>query len=633
MSILSSSAMASAVALLLFCVVFFVGGVNPELAGPGMIVLLVAVIMQAVRLATRESRGKALSIGILDVTVAAFVVYAAARYATSQVEYEARNELIQIFASGLSFFIASKGVRDRDGRRLFVYALSFFALFQAGLGIWQALSKTDYIFVWERPELYNGRGSGTFICPNHLAGFLEMSLGLLVARIAIARKEGQSTEKSVLLKVVLIYIAVMIGFGILTSLSRAGWAATCAGMVVLLFMGGWSRSQALARFGIIFALFICVAWALWSFEPIRNYLVKSVQTGVEDKTIALGDPTMGGRTMMWSGTIELIRQQPLWGTGIGSWQWAYQKVKDYRLLSFPEYTHNDYLNLASDYGLVGVFLIALVFVFFFRHAIRVLRSSQSSEDRAFAAGAVAAVTSILVHSWFDFNLHIPGNSVFLAIIMGLTAGISVPTSKTAELRPWGRRVAALAAVLIAAFMSCLYIPTLRAFLITGRGDSAKYDLAYDQALADYGKATKIDPRYAKPLIRTGDIYRDQLAWRVGPGKARERRELSDKAVAAYDQALALNGYLSEVWLSRGRVLEQVGRHDEALASYLKAIDVAPVSAFAHFVTGQYYRERGQPEKAVEYFENAGRYFLWNDPMFQLSQWYEQEKLKAPPKGE
>lgn len=337
--------------------------------------------------------------------------------------------------------------------------------------------------------------------------------------------------------------------------------------------------------------------------------------------------------MMWSGTIEMIRENPLVGTGMGTWQWHYQKIKDYRILSFPNYTHNDYLNLASDYGLIGVILMCGVFVAFFRHAAKVIFSAQSSEDKAFAVGAVSAVVAILTHSWFDFNLHIFGNSALLAVIIGITAGIPIAATSSPSTQNWKRVVAGVALVALWGVTAIIFVPSVKSFYIAGLGDEAKYNLNYDEAVALYAKAIDADPRYPKPFIMQGDIFRDQLAWRVTPGKLKERRDLASKSVFAYDRALELNPLMSDVWVSRGRVFEMTGNEAESLSSYLKAIEVAPVSAYAHFVLGQFYREQGESQKAAEAFEKADRFFLHNDPMFQVSQWYEKEKLKSAPKSE
>lgn len=504
------------------------------------------------------------------------------------------------------------------------------ALFESGYAAWQAFSKADSVLFWERPEGYNGRGSGTFICPNHLAGFLEMALGLVVARVVFLRNESSSLEKATILKVLTIYVALMIAGGLVVTLSRAGWASAVVGMVVLLFLGGIKLRTNLAKLAMVIAIITCAGGFLWSLAPIRNYLLKSVVVSGETQIIRLGDPTIGGRTMMWSGTLKLIRDEPLFGTGMGSWRWAYQKYKDYRILSFPEYTHNDYLNLVSDYGFVGGALMVMVFVCFFRHALRVMKTARSSEEQAFGAGAVVAVVCILFHSWFDFGLHILGNSMLLALIMGLTAAIPVRDSDRSSqplerLRSAGVVVAVLGMTAVAFYF---YVPTVRAYHLTEKGHGAKADLKHDESVPLLREANAIDPKYPKPLVKLGDISRELATWRVGPAKLKERRELAQQAVASYDRALALNPFHAEVWVSKAQAHALSGDDAAALGSFAKAIEVAPVNAYAHFALGRFYSDRGEDEKALDAFNKANLYFLYNEPMFHHNIYEEQEKIKA-----
>src|SRR5262249_17515744 len=141
---------------------------------------------------------------------------------------------------------------------------------------------------------------------------------------------------------------------------------------------------------------------------------------------------MGGRTIMWKGSLQMIRAHPFFGTGGGSWQWVFQRYKkaDFALLTRPEHAHNELLNLAADYGLIGFGLMAWIPVAFWRHAHSLTISGPPLETQAFAVGAMVAVTTLVVHSTFDFVLHLPATSVVLAAILGLTAGI--------EDRPAGR---------------------------------------------------------------------------------------------------------------------------------------------------------------------------------------------------
>jgi O-antigen ligase len=100
---------------------------------------------------------------------------------------------------------------------------------------------------------------------------------------------------------------------------------------------------------------------------------------------------MGGRSLMWTGTTGIIRDHPVWGTGLASWQWFFPKYQDPQLHGHPDYAHNDILNLASDYGIVGLGLAAWVLAAFFRCAWRSAQSKPGSEQSAFAIGAMASV--------------------------------------------------------------------------------------------------------------------------------------------------------------------------------------------------------------------------------------------------
>ena len=627
MSGLFAGAMTIVMALVLFVSVIPLGGVNPVLAAPYLAFVVVLLLLWSVRIFMGDRLPWANS--PMNLPISAFIIYATFRSLSSPYAYETRNELLQVFVCGLVYFGASSCFGSRGDRTLLLGTLLTLVVFQSGYGMWQAFTYSDSIFHWGRPELYNGRGSGSFVCPNHLAGFLEMALGLLAARAMILRRESQSIERSAILKILTIYGVIMATLGIAISLSRAGWVATCIGMSALLVLAGWRFRLTITRVVLAFLLIAFVGLFLWSVEPLRNYFIKSVKVDDQTSQISLGDPTMGGRTSMWRGTLELIRERPLLGSGIGSWQWVYQKHKDHRILSFPEYAHNDYLNLASDYGLIGFAIVVAVFISFFMHAWRAVKSARTSEARAFAIGAMVAVISILVHSFFDFNLHIPANSLFLALIMGYTAAISARKDEEA-LKPLGpvlRCAISLGILALLGLGISFFVPTALAFHHSTLGHNAKADLDFDTAHQHFGRAAELDPTFPKPHIESGDIYRDQAAWRIGPGKQAERRMLAQKAVEAYGRALELNPSRSDVWVSKARAHEFLGEDEAILLCLQKAIEVAPVNPYAHFELGRYYRDRGDDAKAGEAFLRADKYFLHNDPMFQVNSYETGEQLK------
>ena len=134
-------------------------------------------------------------------------------------------------------------------------------------------------------------------------------------------------------------------------------------------------------------------------------------------TVNSADPTTG-RAHFWSGTVQIIRDHPLLGTGLGSFGSVYTRYDTgngtYRL----EQAHNDYLQIFSDAGVVGG-LLGVVFVFLlFRTALRRMQSPDRFR-RGVALGALAGCAGALVHSFFDFTLHTTANALMFLLLAAL----------------------------------------------------------------------------------------------------------------------------------------------------------------------------------------------------------------------
>src|SRR5205807_1844517 len=82
---------------------------------------------------------------------------------------------------------------------------------------WQFLSKSQR--VWNLANPYIGRAGGTFIYPNHLAGFLEMLVPLGLCQVLMGRSGH-------VLKIILGYASLTMLAAIGVTLSRGGWLVT-----------------------------------------------------------------------------------------------------------------------------------------------------------------------------------------------------------------------------------------------------------------------------------------------------------------------------------------------------------------------------------------------------------------------
>ena len=80
--------------------------------------------------------------------------------------------------------------------------------------------------------------------------------------------------------------------------------------------------------------------------------------------------------------------------------------------------HNDYLHFVSETGLPLIAVMAWMMVALFIRGFKKL-NNPSRLVRGITLGAMSGITAILVHSIFDFNLHIPANAILFTVLAAL----------------------------------------------------------------------------------------------------------------------------------------------------------------------------------------------------------------------
>lgn len=545
----------------------------------------------------------------MHVPVLLFVAYAAAWYTVSPIEYESRLELFQIGLCVAVYFVVACNLSGRRDREVVLATLFVLAAGEAVYALWQYRTKADVV-LWLDRGAYHGRGSGTYFCPNHLAGLLNIALGMLVARLLVHRGEERTLESAVLHKLYEAAAGVFIALGLLATLSRGGWVAMAGGLLALLLWAEFTRVLS-SRFVIaIFAGSLLVGLAAWSVPRVRDRVQQDIRMQLSDIP---GDAPIqivagvSGRYPMWQATLRMIRDRPWLGTGPGTWEWFHLKYREPRLQIRPRYTHNDVLQLASDYGLLGATLVLSIWGCFLWQAARLSRHGQTTEQRAFAVGAVAAAAAIFVHSFGDFNLHVPANALWLVTLMGLT--VAQPVGDRARPAPLKRPVRLLgggALMVLVAWGGWVGATLSLGNWCAAKADAANQQSEWDNALAWGARALRFDARNPDPHAWMGDAYRMQSALAYDPQNPSERRRLAELAVAAYRRSLALNPFQSDVMLRLAAAYELAGDNDAAARAYDDALAVDPNNAFTWLRIGMFYRRRGDIPRAVEAFQVSQR---------------------------
>jgi O-antigen ligase len=611
-----ASAMVITMALCVLAGVVWFGAVTIDVAAPIYAMAVLLGLMWAGKLFFAQAVSWKPS--PMHWPVLAFVVYTTIRYFTSSIEYDSRIELFQVWLLASVYFVCALNFyRSRDRTIIFTVLLAL-AFAEAIYGIWQFGTRSDNVLNLLRNIGYRGRASGTYICPNNLAGFLEMVICLAIGRTAIQRFSRSAVQKSALQKVFTVYLTLFVITGLIMTLSRSGWTATVLALGTLFFWGDWDWRVLWPRLAVTAAALCIIVVVGYNIKPVRLYVQDTLSGEQKKDGSSLRDPSLGGRTIMWGGSVGIIKEHPVFGTGPGTWQWFFPKHRSKQLQIHPEHAHNDILQLAADYGLIGFGIVVWAFVAFFRHASLIARRNTSSEQRSFAVGSALAVTAIIFHSWFDFNMHILANAVVMVMLMGMTVGMDDSDDRYPRVElPRVRRYAlGMAIVLLCATGIWFVRPAALAYHYSSRADDWKDILEWDRALALYQKAINLDPGFPEPHTRMGQTYFTMSRWRVGEDKAAERKELGQRAVAAFERSLALNPYQTGVLVRLGTAYETIGEVEKGAKCFDRALALEPGSAFVYEQLGLFHRRAGNEEKALLAFEESRK--LWWDVVSELN---------------
>ena len=113
------------------------------------------------------------------------------------------------------------------------------------------------------------------------------------------------------------------------------------------------------------------------------------------------------------------------GAGFGAFGAAYTRFDTLSGLARVEQAHNDYLQVLADAGIPGL-LLGLVFLFLlFRYGWRA-RKIENVFRRGIALGAFAGCFAVLVHSIFDFVLHVTAVALMFLTLLALLAANQKP---------------------------------------------------------------------------------------------------------------------------------------------------------------------------------------------------------------
>lgn len=311
-------------------------------------------------------------------------------------------------ASGIAFYCVTVQLLSHPERlKKTVRIVLMLGAAVALLAVMQRVSSPDKIF-WFRNVPQNATPFGPWVNANQFAGYIELLVPLMFGLLVYSRPRIKD-EASLKVKVVsffsmpTLHLHLFYGAGTLVmilamfvSLSRGGILSLIVAGVVFFFLynrkfphrGRWLLLGMFVTF--LFALF----WAGW--DTILNEFNHSF-----DASGRLSD----GRLTLWQDCLNIMKNFPLFGAGFGSFLALYPSFKTIEDTLIYDHAHNDYIELVTDGGLVGILLVCCFMIILLGHSWKMIRVRRDQYSILAGIGAVSGIAAIGAHSVTDFNLH------------------------------------------------------------------------------------------------------------------------------------------------------------------------------------------------------------------------------------
>jgi O-antigen ligase len=136
----------------------------------------------------------------------------------------------------------------------------------------------------------------------------------------------------------------------------------------------------------------------------------------------------GNRQKMARDAVRMGRDHLLHGVGLGAFEVAYTPYQTVVTDLTIDYAHNDYLQFFAEAGILACILAPASIGVFLLLAFRRLPARLRQQSGWLQFGAAVGVCGLLVHSFTEFNLHIPANAIWFTFLVAIA---TLPRTRSA----------------------------------------------------------------------------------------------------------------------------------------------------------------------------------------------------------
>ncbi len=578
--------------------ILFGGVLHPELGFPVLIALMVWLARIWI------NPGNRILFHPVVWPLLAFTAFAMWRGQSATVPYVAHQAIVHLALGVITFVVSLQNLHRQETVRWMVHVLVAVGCLIAGYAILQLLSESDSVLWLQQPAGYSKRAGGTFVNPNHLAGFLCVILPLASGVVFWGREP-------VVGKVFHAYAALVMLGGVAVTMSRGGWVASTVGLSLLV---GYilSRRSELRIPATITAAALAVAAIsyLGLVEKAKSRILNLSGEGNIDAG--------SSRIWLWRPALAMWQDHPAFGVGPNHFDVEFAAYRPWQIQVHPAYTHNEYLQILTDYGVIGTSLAAAGVFLFARSLFRTTKfvergfgevGQRLSNRSALFFGAAAGLGGLAFHCLVDFDLQMPAISLLAALLGGVLAAHLRFTSDRLWFQPnwiWRLVVTVVGLATVAPLAQYLGTASKEAHHLNQATTAKRIDATL---LGHLKAAAELAPGNPRTAFELGDNYR-----RLSLEGERDWKTNGAEAIRWLERSIALNPRDPEYLLSLARTRQWMGDTNGAARDFEHALKIGPnLVEVANHVAWNYLSQ-GRTNEAKALFDQSVKWNWYNNWM-------------------
>lgn len=289
----------------------------------------------------------------------------------------------QVVQQILWYFVVAQLIKSSKNVRWLLYIMVFVGGLLGLHGIYQYITKAEMPSYWV-DRLESGISTRVFSIigsPNILGSLMVLLIPIAISFVF--------SENKIFKKVIFIGVTLAMSATLVFTSSRSAWI----GFVVAMGVYFWLKDKRL-----IFLLVAGVLAAYLLIPTIANrvdyllspeYLISSAS---------------GGRVARWTIGLNILKQNPLFGIGLG--QFGGAVAQNFKI---PDafYVDNYFLKIAVEMGLVGLGAFCILIYSVLAWGIRAVKRTTNAQNLSMAQGIYAGLVGVVVPNFVENVFEVP----------------------------------------------------------------------------------------------------------------------------------------------------------------------------------------------------------------------------------